>query len=559
MTRTDGGTEVPCMDRMEYEEHLARVGEDEREWLDRRLGLRHLGRVAVNLSVPDLVHTVLCRGEGRLASNGAVVVRGGERTGRSPLDRFFVEEAEAAADIDWGEVNRPVPREVFDRIWARARAYLQGRDVFVFRGFVGADEHYRMKVRVVAEKAWHALFAHTLFVRPSLDEILHFEEAPGDEVFTVVNCARMRVGGKEDGVRSDVFVGIDFDRRLVLICGTYYGGEIKKAIFTVMNHLLPLRGVFPMHCSANVGERGDVALFFGLSGTGKTTLSADPARRLVGDDEHGWSDDGVFNFEGGCYAKVINLSREAEPQIWEAIRFGSILENVILDPMTGVPDYCDGSITQNTRATYPLEHIPSAVIPPRAGHPSNVFLLTCDAFGVLPPIARLTPEQAMYYFISGYTAKVAGTESGIDEPQATFSAGFGAPFLPRRPAVYAGMLADRMKKHSCRCWLVNTGWSGGPYGVGRRMPIGVTRALLRAALDGVLDEVEYKREPWFGLDIPVSCPGVDSKLLDPSSTWSDPEEYAAKAAELASAFRENMRRYEEGTPSEVIEAGPPRR
>ena len=508
-------------------------------------------KVYRNLSSAVLVETALSRDEGVLADNGALVTRTGERSGRSPNDRFVVDSGWAKENVSWGDINRPISAETFDRLLDRATEYLKERDRFVFEGFVGADPKYRMQLRVIAEKSWHGLFANTLFIRPTADELKNI-----DPEFTVIDAMDLKIDPKEYGIRSGTFVGVSFEKKIVLVIGSGYGGEIKKSIFSVMNGILPEKNVFPMHCSANVGIAGDTALFFGLSGTGKTTLSADPDRKLIGDDEHGWSENGIFNFEGGCYAKVIRLSKEAEPQIYSAIQFGSLLENVIVDSKTRIIDYNDGSITENTRATYPVEFIPDCVIPGVGSHPNNIFFLTCDAFGVLPPIAKLTPEMAMYHFLSGYTAKLAGTEVGIDEPEATFSTCFGAPFMPLNPTVYARMLGDRMSKFGAKCWLVNSGWSGGSYGEGERMKIGITRALLAGVLSGALDEVEYIQDPVFKVMIPKSCPGVSSELLTPRNTWKDGEAYDRQAAELARRFQDNFGLYAEYAGPEIVAAGP---
>ncbi len=516
-----------------------------------RIGIKNPSRIYRNLPPAQLIEMALARKEGLLAANGALVVRTGVPSGRSPLDKFIVEEPETRDEIDWGQVNVSCQGDLFDRMLDKAAAFLENREIFVFDGFVGADPKYRMKVRVITPIAWHALFAHTLFLRPAPAELDGFQ--PG---FTVVGCGLLKADPAQDGTRSQVFVGVNFQRRLNLILGSMYGGEIKKSIFTILNFLLPQQGVFPMHCSANMGERGDTALFFGLSGTGKTTLSADPARRLIGDDEHGWSDSGIFNFEGGCYAKVIRLSAEAEPQIYRAIKFGSILENVVVEESTRSIDYDSDAITENTRATYPVEHIPNCLIPGIGGHPQNVFFLACDAFGVLPPIARLTPAMAGYHFLSGFTAKLAGTESGIDKPQPTFSACFGAPFMPRHPSRYAQMLMDRLTKHGANCWLVNTGWSGGGVGVGHRMKIAVTRALLSAALEGKLEKAEFVPDPVFKILVPRSCPGVPTDVLQPRHTWADKDAYDRQARELAAMFVKNFERYRAQTPAEITASGP---
>ena len=519
-----------------------------------------VGPVHRNLPAPELIARSLARGEGIFAANGALVVTTGERTGRSPADRYIVDEPEAAG-VAWGGANQPCTPEFFDRQVRRVSDYLRRREVYVFDGFIGAEPTYRTPIRVVARASWHGLFAHTLFVRPEPIDLEDFEPA-----FTVIECGELPVDARPaepddadtgPGDRpSPVFVGICLSRRLVIILGTMYGGEMKKALFSAMNYLLPERGVLPMHCSATAGRKGDVALYFGLSGTGKTTLSADPSRRLIGDDEHGWSDHGVFNFEGGCYAKVIRLSPVHEPQIFDAIRFGSILENVIIDPVTRAIDWNDDSITENTRATYPVYHIPKAIETGLGGTPRNIFLLACDAYGVLPPISRLTPEMASYHFLSGFTALVAGTETGIVEPVPTFSACFGAPFMPRDPVVYADMLAERLRTSPTQCWLVNTGWSGGPYGRGERMPIALTRSLLKAALEGALDDVPTTPHPVFKVLVPTHCPNVPERLLDPRSTWSDPAEYDARAEALAKLFTANFARFADRVPPEVAAAGP---
>ncbi len=508
-------------------------------------------RVFCNLSPAKLVEVALQTGEGTLAANGALVTRTGERSGRSPKDRFIVEDKWSKKKVAWGDVNRPVTQEVFDNLLQVAVDYLAERDRYVFEGFVGADPKYRMPIRVIAEKAWHALFATTLFIRPEASELKGFSPE-----FTVIDAMDLKIDPMKYGIRSGTFVGVSFEKRIVLIIASGYGGEIKKSIFSVMNGMLPERDVFPMHCSANIGRDDDVALFFGLSGTGKTTLSADPTRRLIGDDEHGWSDRGIFNFEGGCYAKVIRLSQEAEPQIYDAIRFGSLLENVIVDSTTRAIDYDSDAITENTRATYPVEHIPAAVIPSVGGHPKHIFFLTCDAFGVLPPIAKLDPAMAMYHFLSGYTAKLAGTEVGIDEPQATFSTCFGAPFMPLDPTVYAKLLGERMARHKTQVWLVNSGWSGGSHGEGSRMKISITRALLSAALEGKLDAVGFSPDPIFHVLVPDSCPGVPAEVLTPRNTWRDKAAYDRKAAELAERFQKNFAQYADHAGDNVCAAGP---
>jgi len=515
------------------------------------LGLSGSGAVHRNLPPAELIARSLARGEGILAANGALVVKTGEPSGRSPKDRFIVEDGPTADQICWGEINQPCQPALFDRLLDKARGYLHDRDLYVFDGFAGAERTYRLPIRVVADATWHALFADTLFVRPTPTELEDF--VPG---FTVINCGALRASSDFDGTRSSVFIGVSFTRKVVLILGSMYGGEMKKSIFSVMNYLLPQRNVLPMHCSANVGDSGDVALFFGLSGTGKTTLSADPARRLIGDDEHGWSDHSVFNFEGGCYAKTIRLSPESEPQIYNAIKFGSILENVIVNPQTRAIDYDSDFLTENTRATYPISHIPNAVLGGVGDHPRNVFFLTYDAFGVLPPISRLTPEMANYHFLSGFTSKVAGTEVGVDEPRPTFSTCFGAAFMPLHPTRYANMLAERLSWHEADCWLVNTGWTGGPYGVGHRMSIELTRGLIGAALDGSLAQSGFTPHPIFKVLVPHECRCASGNVLDPRAGWADKDAYDASARMLAAMFAENFAQYAKHVTPEVLAAGP---
>ena len=509
-----------------------------------------VGSVHRNLPAAELTARSLARQEGILPANGALVVQTGARTGRSPADRFIVDEP-AAEGVAWSDVNQQCTPELFDRMLCKASTYLHSREVFVFDGYAGADKAYRLPIRVVADTAWHALFAQTLFLQPIPIEQEGF--VPG---FTIVDCGALHADPDVDGTRSAVFIGISFSRRMALVFGTMYAGEMKKAVFTIMNYLLPPRGVLPLHCSANVGRKGDVALLFGLSGTGKTTLSADPHRRLVGDDEHGLSEYGIFNFEGGCYAKVIRLSPKAEPQIYQALRFGSVLENVVVDPLTRSVHWADDSVTENTRATYPVQHIPDAVTEGTAGLPRNIFFLTCDAMGVMPPISKLTADMASYHFLSGFTSKVAGTETGVKEPLPTFSTCFGAPFMPRDAVVYASMLRERLASGNVRCWLVNTGWSGGPYGVGARMSIAFTRRLLQAALDGSLDEARCVPHPIFKVLVPVGCRGVAPRKIDPRQTWHDPAAYDAAAATLAGEFRANFAQYDGRVPREVAEAGP---
>jgi phosphoenolpyruvate carboxykinase (ATP) len=514
-----------------------------------KAGLRGVEEVYHNLSAPELVEHAILRGEGLLVASGALRATTGDRTGRSPEAKFVADEPSVHDEIWWGKVNQPADPEVFDRMHRKVADYLAERPVYVFDGWAGADRRYRLDVRVVNELPWHNLFAHQLFLRPTADEL-----ADHDAGFTILSAPGLRADPDDPNQDDGVFVMLSFEKGLILIGGTLYAGEMKKSIFTVMNYLMPHRNVFPMHCSANIGKDGDVALFFGLSGTGKTTLSADPERRLIGDDEHGWSEEGVFNFEGGCYAKCIKLSKEKEPQIWEAIRFGSVLENVVVDQETREVDYDDDSITENTRAAYPVDFIPGAMMPGVGGHPRNILFLTADAFGVLPPIARLTREQAMYHFISGYTSKLAGTEKGVTEPKTTFSACFGAPFLPLPPTRYAEMLGERMDRHSASVWLVNTGWTGGPYGEGQRMNLPHTRAMISAVLSGELREARFTPHPVFGVEIPDRCPDVPSEVLDPRRTWKDPAAYDAKARELAKRFQENFGKFD--VPKAIAEAGP---
>jgi phosphoenolpyruvate carboxykinase (ATP) len=513
-------------------------------------GLRPGGRVHRNPSTSTLYMHAVTRGEGVLAEGGALVVDTGLHTGRSPRDKFVVREPSSEQRI-WWDGNRGIGEESFDGLRAKVAAFLERQDeVYVIDAFAGADPTHRIGVRVITTHPYHALFAKTMFIDPSEDELAAFEPQA-----LVLHAPDVEADPDEDSTRTGTFIVLHPGRTEVLIGGTFYAGEIKKSIFTVMNDRLPLEGIFPMHCSANVGDDGKVAIFFGLSGTGKTTLSADPSRLLIGDDEHGWGDSGVFNVEGGCYAKTIRLSPTAEPEIYATThRFGTILENVVVDD-EGVLDLDDESKTENTRAAYKLEQISNALPAKRAGHPTAVIMLTADAFGILPPIARLTKEQALYYFLSGFTSKLAGTEIGVTEPQPTFSTCFAAPFLPQPPAVYARMLGERIDAHAPTVWLVNTGWTGGPFGVGERMPIQATRALLHAALEGHLESVEFRVDPVFGFEVPTALEGVDSKLLDPRSTWADPEAYDAKAKELAAMFVENFETFALVEPG-LAEAGP---
>ena len=500
-------------------------------------------KVHLNLPPAELIEEAIRRGEGTLAANGAFNCLTGKRTGRSPNDKFLEDTPGIHDSIWWGKVNRPISPDHFDELLGRAIDYLQSRkDVFEFRGSAGADKANSLNVRVITVEAWHSLFARTLFI-PPVDDTKAGSIKPD---WTIINVCSMPVEDwKELGLNGPIGILQSLERRIVLIFGTHYAGEIKKSIFYAMNYDLPAKGVFPMHCSANVAANDpkNVALFFGLSGTGKTTLSADPDRRLIGDDEHGWSDTGVFNFEGGCYAKCIKLSEEGEPQIWNAIRFGSVLENVVLDARRR-PDYDDGSLTENTRVTYPVQYIPNAEIPSVGGHPKNVIFLTADAFGVLPPVSKLSREQAMYYFVNGYTSKLAGTEAGVTEPQPNFSPCFGGPFLPRPPKVYADMLAKRVDDNGASVWLLNTGWSGGPHGVGKRFKLAYTRAMVSAILDGSLAKGKFVEDPVFGLQIPESVSGVPSEVLMPRNTWSDKAAYDAKARDLAKRFRENDATYD---------------
>lgn len=505
------------------------------------------------LSVPQLVEKVLSRKEGLLTSTGAVCASTGKYTGRSPKDKYIVKEPSTQDKIDWGSVNEPISEEAFSRLYNKVIQYLKEKDeVFVFNGFAGADKKYRLPIQVINEYAWHNLFAHQLFIRPQ-EEDLTDNNSPE---FTVISAPNFKADPSVDGTKSETFIIISFEKRTILIGGTEYAGEMKKSIFSVMNYLLPENEILSMHCSANVGREGDVALFFGLSGTGKTTLSADTNRKLIGDDEHGWSPNGVFNIEGGCYAKCINLSYEKEPQIFNAIRFGSVLENVVIDPNSRLADYDDGSLTENTRAAYPIQAIDNIVNPSIAGHPSTIIFLTADAFGVLPPISRLSKEQAMYHFLSGYTSKLAGTERGITAPEATFSTCFGSPFLPLPATRYAEMLGKKIDEHNARVYLVNTGWTGGEYGVGSRMKLAYTRAMVQAALEGEITNVETITDEIFGLDIPMHVPGVPDDVLQPHKTWSDQDAYKAKAIELASKFHENFKKFKDVPLDIELKGGP---
>ncbi|MFQ5873418.1 MAG: phosphoenolpyruvate carboxykinase (ATP) [Dehalococcoidia bacterium] len=505
-----------------------------------RIGAAALKGKGANLGPEALWEEAVRRNEGIIAKGGVFVVKTGRYTGRSPNDKFIVREPSSEDKIWWGPVNRPFQRGKFDALLGRVVRHLEGRELFVRDCFVGADERYRVSIRVITEMAWHNLFATNMFLKIPPDQLGRVK--PG---FTVVSAPGFKAVPERDGTNSEAFIVIDFGQKIVLLGGTSYAGEIKKSVFTIMNYLLPLQGVLPMHCSANIGPDDDVALFFGLSGTGKTSLSATTDRTLIGDDEHGWGDDAIFNFEGGCYAKVIRLSREAEPEIYATTEmFGTILENVPIDPETRELDLDDDSVTENTRGSYPLTSIPNASTTGVGGLPQNIFMLTADAFGVMPPIAKLTADQANYHFLSGYTAKVAGTERGIIEPEATFSPCFGAPFMPMDPRVYADMLAQKVREQKVQVWLVNTGWTGGPYGVGHRIKIGYTRAMIRAALDGSLAQVPTEEDPVFQVQVPVECPGVPPEVLKPKNTWPEPEIYDAQAEKLLAMFQQNFSQFQ---------------
>ncbi|MBI2355546.1 MAG: phosphoenolpyruvate carboxykinase (ATP) [Deltaproteobacteria bacterium] len=511
----------------------------------RGMGLEEHGIINANLiywtpPTSVLYEQIIKRGEGLVSHLGAIAVKTGHYTGRAANEKFIVDEPTSRENVAWGKVNRPFDPERFDGLYNRMLAYMHGKDLFVQDCFAGASREHRLPIRVITERAWHSLFARNMFVSATPEELENHR--PG---FTVIDMPSFHAIPALDGTNSETFIIVNFARRLIIIGGTSYAGEIKKSIFTILNYLLPIeKRILSMHCSANVGPNGDTTVFFGLSGTGKTTLSADPNRSLVGDDEHGWDDNGIFNFEGGCYAKIINLSREAEPEIYETTRkFGTILENVAIDTRSRKIDLNDDSFTENTRASYPLTHIPNIVPTGCAGHPTNIIMLTCDAYGVLPPIARLSKEQAMYHFLSGYTARVAGTEAGVKEPSATFSTCFGGPFMALQPTVYGELLKEKIDRHNVTCWLVNTGWSGGPYGVGSRMRIAYSRALVNAALDGNLATGPFVKDPVFGLDIPTACPGVPAEVLNPRNTWSDKADYDEAAAKLVGMFRENFVKY----------------
>jgi len=520
-------------------------------------GFKYLDRVYWNLSTPSLYEEAIFRNEGRIVNQGPLLVKTGKHTARAANDKFVVREDTTVDDIWWGDYNRPISPEKFNTILTRAQAYAQGEELFIQDCYAGNDERYRMPVRIITEHAWQSLFARNMFITTNnQDELKHFIPE-----FTVITLPDFRMDARVDGTNSSTTIILNFEQRIAIIANSLYGGEIKKSVFTVLNFLLTFRDVLPMHCSANVGKKGDSAIFFGLSGTGKTTLSADPNRYLIGDDEHGWSTDGIFNFEGGCYAKVIRLSAEHEPEIYACTqKFGSVLENVVFDEVNRKIDLDDDRYTENTRISYPLNYIPNAVPEGRVdSHPKNIIFLTCDASGVMPPIARLNPEQAQYHFISGYTSKVAGTEIGLGlEPKITFSACFGAPFMVRHPSVYAAMLKERMQKHNAQCWLVNTGWVGGRFGVGKRISIHHTRNLLNAALDGKLGKVKYRKDKLFGFEVPMACPDVPEDILEPSNSWGDKKDYWKKYDSLAARFIQNFKLFEKNCSQSVRDAGPVR-
>jgi phosphoenolpyruvate carboxykinase (ATP) len=518
------------------------------------IGLINLRKVYWNLPTEVLYEEIIFRGEAQLSQLGPIIVNTGKHTARAANDKFIVREASTENNIWWGEYNRPYSTQKFDELYGRLQGFLQGRDLFVQDCYGGADENYRLPVRIITELAWHSLFARNMFIKPKTNEEYrrHVPE------FTVICVPSFKAFPQIDSTPTSTFIVINFDQRLCIIGNTGYGGEIKKSVFTLLNYLLPLQGIMTMHCSANIGKTGDTALFFGLSGTGKTTLSADPNRGLIGDDEHGWSGEGVFNFEDGCYAKVIGLSSSAEPEIYACTkRFGTILENVVYDNVTRIIDLDDDTLTENTRASYPLDYITNAIPAKTGGHPRNIILLTCDASGVMPPIARLTPDQAIYHFISGYTAKVGGTEIGLgEEPEITFSACFGAPFMVLPPAFYADLLKKKILHYNVNCWLVNTGWVGGPYGVGKRISIRYTRDLLNSALNGELMDVEYYTDPVFGFQVPKHCPGIPDSVLYPSSSWPDEDAYMKRYRSLGARFIDNFKKFADSCPKEVVNAGP---
>ena len=511
-----------------------------------QLGILNPKAVYRNLEPAQLVEHALRRGEGQLSNTGALCVRTGKYTGRSPNDKFIVDSEGVHDDIAWGKINVPTTQAVFDALYEKMVAYLQNREIFVFDGFAGADSRHTKAFRIVNELASQNLFIHQLLLRPTAEQLADYKAD-----FTIICVPGFKCDPQRDHTHSEAAIMIDYEKKLVLIAGSQYAGEIKKSVFSVMNYLMPKEGVFPMHCSANIGKDGDSAIFFGLSGTGKTTLSADPNRKLIGDDEHGWADESVFNFEGGCYAKCIDLTEESEPEIYRAIRFGALVENVIVDPETRRPDYADSSLTENTRVGYPVDYIPNAAIPGVCATPKTVIFLTADVYGVLPPISRLDEKQAMYYFVSGFTSKLAGTERGITSPVPTFSTCFGAPFMPLDPSVYAKMLAEKVAKSGAKVYLVNTGWNG----TGKRMKLSYTRAMVTAALNGELEKAEFVTDPYFGVAVPTSCPNVPEELMIPANTWKDKAAYEAKAKELARSFVENFKKYNK-MPADVVDAGP---
>lgn len=516
------------------------------------IGINKVRKAYWNLNPEQLTAIAVENGQGTLTDNGTLMIKTGEFTGRSPKDRFIVKDAVTAEKVDWNDINMPFDADKFDGLYNKITTYLEDKEVFVRSAYACADDNYRLNIRLVSEYAWSNQFAYNMFLRPNQEEIKNFVAD-----WTILCAPGFYADPEVDGTRQHNFAIVNFTKQTIIIGGTGYTGEIKKGIFSVLNFILPVnRGVLPMHCSANVGKDGDTAIFFGLSGTGKTTLSADPTRSLIGDDEHGWSDNGVFNFEGGCYAKTIDLSAEKEPDIYKAVRPGAILENIVFKSGTKTPDYTDCSITQNTRVSYPIYHIDNALKPSKGGQPKNIFFLTCDAFGVLPPLSRLTPEQAMYYFISGYTAKVAGTEAGVTEPQATFSACFGAPFLPLHPTKYAEMLGTKVEEQGVKIWLVNTGWTGGAYGTGSRISLKYTRAMITAVLNDELKFVAYDEHEIFGLQMPESCPNVPAEILNPRNTWTNKEAYDAKANDLAEAFHKNFAKYADQASTDIKNAAP---
>ena len=518
------------------------------------IGLINLRKVYWNLTTEALYEEIIFRGEAQISQSGPIIVNTGKHTARAANDKFIVREASTEQNVWWGQYNQPYATSKFDELFSRLQGFLQGRDIFIQDCYGGADPNYRLPVRIITELAWHSLFARNMFVKPKTNEEYrrHVPE------FTVIAVPSFKAFPQIDGTPTNTFIVINFNQRLCIIGNTGYGGEIKKSVFTLLNYLLPLQGIMTMHCSANVGKSGDAALFFGLSGTGKTTLSADPNRGLVGDDEHGWGDEGIFNFEDGCYAKVIGLSPTAEPEIYACTRsFGTILENVVYDPVTRLVDLDDDSLTENTRASYPLDQITNAIPEKMSGHPKNIIFLTCDASGVMPPIARLTPDQALYHFISGYTAKVGGTEIGLgEEPEITFSACFGAPFMVLPPVFYADLLKRKILRYGVDCWLVNTGWVGGPYGVGKRISIRYTRDLLNSALNGELKDVEYYTDPVFGFQVPKHCPGIPDDVLYPSTAWSSEDAYMKRYRSLAARFIDNFQKFADSCPPELINSGP---